>query len=68
MISDGFDNVEARTEGQEEQHDDRVIQGERVAFTNEATWKIVSTDEVIDPSREFIFVDVARVVQKFVDQ
>jgi hypothetical protein len=59
---DGFtDDVEGtETEGQA----GRVIQGDKIAFTNEVTW-VMRDGEQIAPEREFIAVNVNRVVQKW---
>jgi hypothetical protein len=63
---DGFDGFTEEVEGQEAARR-AVIQGTKLAFTNEVTW--VGGDEQISPpsTREFIAVDIARVVQKWVD-
>jgi hypothetical protein len=44
----------------------RVIQGTKIAFTNEATW-VMRDKEKIPPEHEFLAVDIARVVQKWKD-
>jgi hypothetical protein len=63
---DGFDDAEDRTEGEDEQHS-RVIQGERLVFTNEAKW-LIGGDEEFPKDRELVVVDTVRVVQKWIDQ
>jgi hypothetical protein len=63
---DGFDGYEDGTEGGRERGG-QVIQGQRIKFTNEATWEKDDGQE-IDEDREFIAVDIARVVQKWRDQ
>ncbi len=45
----------------------RVIQGEKWSFSNEGTW-LNSEDEEISPTREVVVVDIARVLQKWIDQ
>jgi hypothetical protein len=64
---DGFDGFTDEVEGQEAaSRAGAVIQGTKIAFTNEATW-VMHNDEQISPKLEFIAVDIARVVQKWVD-
>jgi hypothetical protein len=63
---DGFEGYEDATEGAQERGG-QVIQGQRVKFTNEATWETDDGEE-IDENREFIAVDIARVVQRWHDQ
>jgi hypothetical protein len=63
---DGFEGFEDSTEGAQERGG-QVIQGQRVKFTNEATWETDDGGE-IDENREFIAVDVARMVQRWRDQ
>jgi hypothetical protein len=64
-VWDGFtDDVEGtETEGQA----GRVIQGDKIAFTNEVIW-VMRDGEQISPEREFIAVNVNRVVQKWEGQ
>ncbi len=62
---DGFDGYEDAAEGAEERGG-QVIQGQLVKFTNEATWE-TSDGEEIDSNREFVAVDIARVVQRWHD-
>jgi hypothetical protein len=64
---DGFEGYEDSVEGGEEQQTSgRVIQGELVKFTNEATW-ITRDDEELPPDLELIVIDIGRVVQKWED-
>jgi hypothetical protein len=58
---DGFDS------DADESQSRRVIQGVRVAFTNDFEW-VDNNDETISPDRELIMVDRTRVLQKWVDQ
>ena len=58
---DGFDGAD------EDQQIPRVIQGERWAFTNDGCW-LDSNDEVIPPGREVVAVNLARVLQKWIDK
>jgi hypothetical protein len=58
---DGFD-IDA-----DESQSRRVIQGVRVAFTNDFDW-VDSNDETISRDRELIMVDRTRVLQKWIDQ
>ena len=63
---DGFEGYEDAAEGTQERGG-QVIQGQRLKFTNEATWETDDGEE-IDENREFIAVDVARIVQRWQDQ
>jgi hypothetical protein len=63
---DGFEGYEDAAEGTQERGG-QVIQGQRLKFTNEATWETDDGEE-IDENREFIAVDVARIVQRWHDQ
>jgi hypothetical protein len=63
---DGFDGYEDAAEGEQERAG-QIIQGSRVKFTNEATWETDDETEIAR-DREFIAVDVARVVQRWHDQ
>lgn len=58
---DGFDD------GASEGDFVRVIQGEKWTFTNEGTW-VNDDEEEIPPTREVVVVDIARVLQKWIDQ
>ena len=60
---DGFEGYEDAAEGTQERGG-QVIQGQRLKFTNEATWETDDGEE-IDENREFIAVDVARIVQRW---
>src|SRR6476646_7005198 len=63
---DGFRDIEDRTEGDDEQQSGRVSQGGRISYTNDYKWQ-TSNDEEIAKDREFVVVDMHRVLQKFVD-
>jgi hypothetical protein len=45
----------------------RVIQGEKISFTNESVW-VNADDEEVAPDRELVVVDIARVLQKWIDK
>jgi hypothetical protein len=62
---DGFEGFEDAVDGGEEQTSGRVIQGELVKFTNEATW--ITGDEELPSDLELIVIDIGRVVQKWHD-
>jgi hypothetical protein len=62
---DGFAGYEDATEGVQERGG-QVIQGQIAKFTNEAAWVLPDGDE-IDAKREFVAVDVVRVVQRWHD-
>jgi hypothetical protein len=62
---DGFEGYEDEVEG-DERVLSRVIQGELVKFTNEATW-VPRDGEELSPDLELIVVDIGRVVQKWKD-
>jgi hypothetical protein len=65
---DGFEGYEDDVEGGEKQQSsNRVIQGELVKFTNEATW-VTRDDEELSSDLELIAIDVGRVVQKWQDK
>jgi CHC2 zinc finger/Toprim domain len=64
-IGDGFDGYEDGTEGEQERGGG-VIKGAIIKFTNEAAWLLPDEDE-IDPKREFIAVDIIRVIQRWHD-
>ena len=63
--TDGFDDAEDGVEGESEQPQ-RVIQGEKINFTNDFTWVTVD-DEEIAKDREFLVANTMRVVQKWED-
>ncbi len=63
---DGFDGFDDRVEGREQEQFDRVIQGEKWKFTADGNW-VNDSDEEISPEREVTVVEIARVVQKWVD-
>jgi cytosine/adenosine deaminase-related metal-dependent hydrolase len=62
---DGLDGYEDATEGEQERGN-RVIQGPIIKFTNDSTYELPDGEEV-DPKREFIAVDIIRVVQRWHD-
>jgi hypothetical protein len=66
---DGFEGYEDRFEGGELQRASagRVIQGDIIKFTNEATW-ITKDDAEMAPDRELIVVDIVRCVQRWKDE
>lgn len=64
---DGFDDAEDRTEGVEEQQSGRIIQGERLRFTNDFVW-VTGDDEEFPKDRELVVLDTVRLVQKWIDQ
>ena len=55
---DGFDSVS--DDGDEQ----RLIQGHRVSFTNDATW-VIGDDEELPRGREFTVVNLGRLTQKW---
>jgi hypothetical protein len=63
---DGFEGCSDEVEGGDEQEksSNRVIHGELVKFTNEATW-ITGAGEELAPELELIVIDIGRVVQKW---
>src|SRR5260370_40563719 len=63
---DGFEGYSDEVEGGEEQTSGRVIQGELVKFTNEATW-VTRDGEELPPDLELIVIDIGRIVQKWQD-
>jgi len=63
---DGFDGFEEGTENDEQAQSHNPIRGTRRIKFNDATWPTVD-DEEIAADREFIAINVDRVVQKFVD-
>jgi hypothetical protein len=65
---DGFDGFEDRIEGDEQkQASSRVIQGQKWRFSGDGKWMNDSTDEEVSPECEVTVVDIARVVQKWID-
>jgi hypothetical protein len=64
---DGFDGFVDRVEGDEQkQTSGRVIQGRKLGFTGDGKW-VDSNDEEIPSTCEFTVVDIARVVQKWIN-
>ena len=64
---DGFETFEDGVEGSDQQATNRVIQGSLIKFTNEATW-VTRDGEELPNELELLAIDIARVVQKWVDQ
>jgi hypothetical protein len=62
---DGFDTFEDAVEGEEGRVSGSLIQGERIAFTNEAEWVIASSGLKLPPDLELLLWDVLRVVNKW---
>jgi hypothetical protein len=67
LSKDGFEGYEDRIEGDDQPHGGEVIKGTAIRFTNEATWTNRDEDELAD-DLELVVVDLARVVQKWIDQ
>jgi hypothetical protein len=63
---DGFAGYSDEVEGDDQQTSNRVIQGELVKFTNEASW-VTGAGEELSPDLELLVIDVGRVVQKWQD-
>jgi hypothetical protein len=63
---DGFAGYEDAVEGDEQQTSKRVIQGELVKFTNEASW-VTGAGEELPSDLELVVIDIGRVVQKWKD-
>jgi hypothetical protein len=63
-IVDGFQGYEDAVEGNESPAN-RLIQGQLVKFTNEATWVIDSSGEKLPETLELVAINVTRVVQKW---
>jgi hypothetical protein len=61
---DGFDGFEDRVEGSDQEA--RIIQGTRWVFTQDSKWLDEAELEIL-PDREVVVVDVARVLQKWID-
>jgi hypothetical protein len=55
---DGFETTD--DEGSE-----RLIKGEKIKFTNDCKWVVARSGEVISRDREFLVVEIRRVVQKW---
>jgi len=62
---DGFDTFEDAVEGEEGRVSSGLIQGERIAFTNEAEWVVASSGLKLPPDLELLLWDVLRVVNKW---
>src|SRR6516165_1626436 len=62
---DGFDAFEDAVEGEEGRTSASLIQGERIAFTNEAEWVIASSGVKLPPDLELLLWDVVRAVNKW---
>jgi hypothetical protein len=63
---DGFAGYSDEVEGDEQQTSNRVIQGEIVKFTNEASW-VTGAGEELPADLELVVIDVGRIVQKWND-
>jgi len=63
---DGFEGYENEVEGHEQQTSGRVIVGEKIAFTNEATW-VNSSGEELPRALELIAGNVLRVTTYWKD-
>jgi hypothetical protein len=63
---DGIDGFTTESEGEDQDQFvcGRVIQGERINFTNEATW-VDAAKQKLPADLELIVVDIGRVVQKW---
>ena len=64
---DGFESYTDQVENAEEAHNQGVIQGACVKFTNEGRWELRDGED-LSASVELVAVDIARVVQKWVNQ
>lgn len=64
---DGFESYTDEVENAEEARNTGVIQGSCVKFTNESAWEL-RDGEVMPADVELVAVDIARVVQKWVNQ
>jgi hypothetical protein len=64
---DGFEGYEDRVEGDDQPHGGGIIKGTAIRFSNEATWTDRDEEELPD-GLELVVVDVARVVQKWIDR
>jgi hypothetical protein len=62
--TDSFEGFEDGIEGKEEQQSGRIIQGEKVKFTNEAMW-VIGEDDELPAGLELVVVNILRVVQKW---
>jgi hypothetical protein len=62
---DGFDAFESAVEGEEGRASSSLIQGDRISFTNEATWVITNSSVRLPPDLELLVWDVLRVVNKW---
>jgi hypothetical protein len=64
---DGFEQFTDEVEGNDSTSD-RLIVGPIIKFTNDSTWVTNGGDEELPNDLELVVVNVARVVQKWVDQ
>jgi hypothetical protein len=64
---DGFTGYDDRVEGDDRPQGGAVIQGTIIKFSNEGDWITGDGDEM-SRERELVAVDVARIVQKWIDQ
>jgi hypothetical protein len=66
-VKDGFEGYEDRVEGDDQPHGGGIIKGTAIRFTNEGSWTDRDEEELPD-GLELVVVDVARVVQKWIDR
>src|SRR6185369_46376 len=64
---DGFEQFTDEVEGNDSTSN-RLIVGPIIKFTNDSTWVTNGGDEELPNDLELVVVNVARVVQKWVDQ
>jgi hypothetical protein len=64
---DGFTGFNDSVEGDERPQGGSVIQGTLLKFSSEAVW-LTGNGEEMSRERELIAVDIARIVQKWIDQ
>jgi len=62
---DGFDAFNDAVEGEEGRASGSLIQGERIAFTNQATWEIAGSNTKLPSDLELLVWNVERVVNKW---
>src|SRR5262245_41066089 len=61
---DGFDGFDDSVEGEDEDRS-RLIQGDRIKFTNKAEWVIANSGETMAARLELVVSNILRVVQKW---
>ncbi len=64
---DGFTGFEDGVEGDDQPQGGGVIKGRIIKFTNEFSW-VTNDGEELLPSLELVAVDIARLVQKWINQ